>query len=67
MAFRAPNLLRDLFAEGALSTAFITTFSKKIQLEGDQAAWRLANKMGTLTLVFMSGVTLLGIVLSPDR
>jgi Uncharacterized membrane protein, putative virulence factor len=29
MAFRLPNLLRDLFAEGALSTAFITTFSKK--------------------------------------
>ena len=27
-AFRIPNLLRDLFAEGALSTAFITVFSK---------------------------------------
>ena len=54
-AFRAPNLLRDLFAEGALSTAFITTFSKTIQLEGDPAAWRLANKMGTLLLVFMGG------------
>jgi putative peptidoglycan lipid II flippase len=35
VAFRAPNLLRDLFAEGALSTAFITTFSKKISNEGD--------------------------------
>lgn len=65
-AFRAPNLLRDLFAEGALSTAFVTTFSKKIQLEGDQAAWRLANKMGTLTVVFMSAVTMLGVVLSPQ-
>ena len=65
-AFRAPNLLRDLFAEGALSTAFITTFSKKIQVEGDGAAWRLANKMCTLLLVFMSAVTLLGIVLSPQ-
>src|SRR5690242_21915386 len=30
IAFRVPNLLRDLFAEGALSTAFITTFSKRI-------------------------------------
>ena len=29
-AFRIPNLLRDLFAEGALSTAFVTTFSKTI-------------------------------------
>lgn len=65
-AFRAPNLLRDLFAEGALSTAFVTTFSKKIQLEGDHSAWRLANKMGTLTVVFMSVVTLLGVALSPQ-
>src|ERR1700709_2353425 len=38
-AFRVPNLLRDLFAEGALSTAFVTTFSKKIQQENDASAW----------------------------
>src|ERR1700759_4975074 len=61
MAFRVPNLLRDLFAEGALSTAFITTFSKKIATEGDASAWRLANKVATLTAVFISAVTLLGI------
>src|SRR5205809_2165025 len=66
MAFRLPNLLRDLFAEGALSTAFITTFSKKIAIEGDQSAWRLANKVATLTAVFMSAVTLLGIVFAPQ-
>jgi putative peptidoglycan lipid II flippase len=62
MAFRIPNLLRDLFAEGALSTAFITTFSKTITLEGDQAAWRLANKVATLTIVVLSGLTVLGIL-----
>src|ERR1041385_54979 len=66
MAFRLPNLLRDLFAEGALSTAFITTFSKKIAIEGDQSAWRLANKVATLTAVFVSAVTLLGIVFAPQ-
>jgi putative peptidoglycan lipid II flippase len=66
MAFRLPNLLRDLFAEGALSTAFITTFSKKIAVEGDSAAWRLANKVATLTGVFMSAVTLLGIAFAPQ-
>ncbi len=60
-AFRAPNLLRDLFAEGALSTAFITTFSEKITKGGDVEAWKLANKMATLVAVFMAGVTLLGI------
>jgi putative peptidoglycan lipid II flippase len=66
MAFRLPNLLRDLFAEGALSTAFITTFSKKIAVEGDDSAWRLANKVATLTAVFMSVVTLLGIIFAPQ-
>src|SRR5438270_3411239 len=66
MAFRLPNLLRDLFAEGALSTAFNTTFSKKIAIEGDESAWRLANKVATLTAVFMSAVTLLGIVFAPQ-
>ncbi|PYI46486.1 MAG: murein biosynthesis integral membrane protein MurJ, partial [Verrucomicrobia bacterium] len=57
---------RDLFAEGALSTAFITTFSKKIAIEGDQSAWRLANKVATLTAIFMSAVTVLGIVFAPQ-
>src|SRR5438105_12420778 len=66
MAFRVPNLLRDLFAEGALSTAFITTFSKKIATEGDESAWRLANKVVTLTAVFMSAVTVLGIIFAPQ-
>ncbi len=36
-AFRIPNLLRDLFAEGALSTAFVTTFTKRAQTEGDES------------------------------
>src|SRR6187551_2818874 len=64
-AFRAPNMLRDLFAEGALSTAFVTTFSRRIATEGDQSAWRLASKVATLTVVFMSLVTVLGIIGAP--
>jgi putative peptidoglycan lipid II flippase len=65
VAFRTPNLLRDLFAEGALSTAFVTVFTKKIALEGEQAAWRLANKMITLVAVFMTGVVIAGILIAP--
>ena len=64
-AFRAPNMLRDLFAEGALSTAFVTTFSQRIAKEGDQSAWRLASKVATLTIVFMSTITVLGIIFAP--
>src|SRR2546429_384929 len=66
IGLRLPNLLRDLFAWGALSTGFITAFSKKIAVDGDQSAWRLANKVATLTAVFMGAVTLLGIVFAPQ-
>ena len=64
-AFRAPNLLRDLFAEGALSVAFVTVFSKLGVEKGFGAAWDLARKMATLVLVFMSAVTVLGIIFAP--
>ena len=65
VAFRTPNLLRDLFAEGALSTAFITVFSKKIATEGEGAAWKLARKMATLASLFMSALVVLGILVAP--
>lgn len=64
-AYRAPNLLRDLFAEGALSVAFVTVFSKLGVEKSYEAAWALARKMATLALVFMTFVTLLGIIFAP--
>jgi putative peptidoglycan lipid II flippase len=64
VAFRIPNLLRDLFAEGALSTAFVTTFSKTIAREGDKAAWRLADKVATLTVLVLGTLCLLGVLFS---
>jgi len=64
-AFRTPNMLRDLFAEGALSTAFVTTFSKKMKMENDEAAWILARKMLTLALCFMTMVAIAGVALAP--
>jgi putative peptidoglycan lipid II flippase len=65
IAFRIPNLLRDLFAEGALSTSFITTFSKTIATDGDRAAWRLANKVATMTVIVLSSITIIGIITAP--
>jgi putative peptidoglycan lipid II flippase len=66
VAFRIPNLLRDLFAEGALSTAFVTVFSKTIARSDDAAAWRLANKVATLTIVVLGLICLAGVVFSPE-
>jgi putative peptidoglycan lipid II flippase len=65
IAFRIPNLLRDLFAEGALSTAFITVFSRTTSREGDAAAFRLANKITTLAVLTVSTLTILGIIFAP--
>jgi putative peptidoglycan lipid II flippase len=65
VAFRVPNLLRDLFAEGALSTAFVTIFSRTITRQGDAAAWRLANKIITLAAMFLTALALLGMLAAP--
>jgi putative peptidoglycan lipid II flippase len=63
-AFRIPNLLRDLFAEGALSTAFVTTFSKTIARGGDADAWRLAHKVATMTALVLGLLCIVGMIFS---
>ncbi len=65
VAFRIPNLLRDLFAEGALSSAFVPTFADYHANQGREAAWRLANAVVGLVLVIVGGLTLLGIAFAP--
>ena len=64
-AFKIPNLLRDLFAEGALSTAFVTTFSKTIHKEGDAKGWQLANLVFTAQFLFLLALVGLGIFFAP--
>jgi len=65
-AFRIPNLLRDLFAEGALSTAFTTTFTKTWEKEGDAQAWHLARLvLSTLTLI-LGAICILCVILGPE-
>jgi len=61
-AFRIPNLLRDLFAEGALSAAFVPTFAKVDKEEGRAAAYALANRVVGAILLLVGALTLLGIV-----
>jgi putative peptidoglycan lipid II flippase len=65
-AFRIPNLLRDLFAEGALSMAFVTTFSKTIARGSDEDAWQLANKVATMTGLVLGLLCVVGMVFSPQ-
>ncbi len=65
LAFRIPNFLRDLFGEGILSKAFITTFLATEAEDGETAAWNLANRIFNLTFLILMGITLLGIVFAP--
>jgi len=64
-AFRIPNLMRDLFAEGALSAAFVTTFSQTLAREGEAAAWRLASLVINALVLVVGGIMLIGIAASP--
>src|SRR5262249_30974777 len=51
VAFRIPNLMRDLFAEGAMSAALVPTFTRELTLHGKDAAWRLGNNVITALLI----------------
>lgn len=62
VAFRVPNLLRDLFAEGAMSAAFVPTFTRRLQQHGKAAAWQLANQLINALLVVTGVLVVLGAV-----
>jgi len=51
VAFRIPNLVRDLFTEGAMSAAFVPAFTRYLTLQGRAAAWRLGNNVLNALLI----------------
>lgn len=64
-AFQIPNMLRRFFAEGALTSAFVPTFSATLTQKGDEKARELANTCFTLLTIVMAIITLAGIIFSP--
>lgn len=64
VAFRIPNVLRDLFAEGALSVAFVKVFTDYQVNKGEKEAWRLASLVLNLLAVILSVVCIVGIIFS---
>jgi len=62
VAFRIPNLLRDLFAEGAMTAAFVPTFTRTLTTEGRDAAWRLGNLVINALLVITGSIVVVGIL-----
>jgi putative peptidoglycan lipid II flippase len=65
-AFMIPNMLRRFFAEGALTSAFVPTFSEWYTQKGANEARELANVCFTLLTIVMATVTILGMAFSPQ-
>jgi putative peptidoglycan lipid II flippase len=62
VAYRFPNLLRDLFAEGAMSAAFVPTFSGELATTGKDSAFRLANFVINALLLITVVAVVLGLL-----
>lgn len=66
VAFRIPNMLRDLFAEGSISAAFIPVFTEYLSKKSRPQAKELARSTFTLLCLLLSGVVVLGVFFSPQ-
>ncbi|MBM4139784.1 MAG: murein biosynthesis integral membrane protein MurJ [Nitrospira sp.] len=65
IAFRLPSLLRELFAEGSMSSAFIPVFTEYRTTRSKQDTWELASAVFTTLLTIVTFVTIVGMVVAP--
>lgn len=65
-AFKIPNLLRDLFAEGALSSAFVPTFTEYHKTRSPEETQRLVNVVMTVLLAVLFVISLAGVYYASD-
>jgi len=66
LGFRIPNLARDLFAEGALSSAFVPVFTQYLATKGKREAAELSNLVATALLMVVGCICVLGMLFSPQ-
>jgi putative peptidoglycan lipid II flippase len=65
LAYRIPALARELFAEGALSSAFVPTFTRYLSTKSHEEARELSNITATVLMVVVGAFCVLGMLLSP--
>ncbi len=66
IAFRIPNLLRDLFAEGAMSSSFVPSFIRTRESEGSERAWQVAGRVFRILFFLTLLLSLVGIYYSEN-
>lgn len=62
VAFQIPNLFRNLFGEGALSSAFIPTFTETLEKEGREKALRMAERVLALLALMLTVLVAAGVL-----
>ena len=65
VAFRIPNVLRDLFAESALSAAFVPTFVKSLHGDDRRKSWAFASNMFNTIVLATGALSVIGIIFAP--
>jgi putative peptidoglycan lipid II flippase len=66
IGFRIPNLTRDLFAEGALSSAFVPTFTRYLTTRSQEEARELYRLVSTALMLIVGTLCLLGMLFTPQ-
>ncbi|UFN49472.1 murein biosynthesis integral membrane protein MurJ [Roseomonas sp. OT10] len=66
VALKLPNLFRRLFGEGAFNAAFVPAFAATLAGDGPAAARQLAERMASLMAIWLTGLTVLGLVFMPQ-
>ncbi len=65
LGYRIPNLARELFAEGALSSALVPTFTRYLATKGRAETRELSDITATMLIVIVGGFCAVGMLLSP--
>ena len=65
VAFRLPNLLRRLFAEGAFAQAFVPILAEYRRQRGAEATRDLASRVATLLVIVLLALSVIGVVAAP--
>ncbi len=65
VAFRIPNLFRDLVGEGAANAAFVPVLSEYAAKHTKEEFWELVNVLLNLLLVIVSAIVLCGVIFAP--
>jgi putative peptidoglycan lipid II flippase len=66
VAFKLPNFMRRLFAEGAFNSAFLPMFAGMLKKEGEARALRFASETFSYLLMTLIGVVIMAVAFMPD-